>query len=78
MSLADELLADLEDAGDLEEDQLYQHDARIQEVEDLIPLGVDTKSKSIRAIAKLRDSEEVSRCPGYLFVFLAVLLTEKY
>lgn len=60
MSLADELLADLEDAGDLEEDQLYQHDARIQEVEDLIPLGVDTKSKSIRAIAKLRDSEELA------------------
>lgn len=59
MSLADELLADLEDAGDLEEDQLYQQDTHIQEVEDVIPLEVDTKGKSVREIAKLRDSEEL-------------------
>ncbi|KAH6943722.1 hypothetical protein HPB50_025874 [Hyalomma asiaticum] len=62
MSLADELLADLEDAGDLEEDQLYQQDTHIQEVEDVIPLEIDTKVKSVRAIAKLRDSEEVRMC----------------
>ncbi|KAL3225168.1 hypothetical protein MRX96_049329 [Rhipicephalus microplus] len=61
MSLADELLADLEDAGDLEEDQLYQQDTHIQEVEDVIPLEIDTKVKSVRAIAKLRDSEELAR-----------------
>ncbi|KAL1486811.1 hypothetical protein MTO96_046808, partial [Rhipicephalus appendiculatus] len=61
MSLADELLADLEDAGDLEEDQLYQQDTHIQEVEDVIPLEIDTKVKSVRAIAKLRDSEELGR-----------------
>ncbi|CAN8002910.1 unnamed protein product [Ixodes hexagonus] len=60
MSLAEELLADLEDAGDFEEDQLYQQDAHIQEVEDVMPLEVDTKSKSVRAIAKLRDSEELA------------------
>uniref|UniRef100_A0A2R5LN05 U4/U6 small nuclear ribonucleoprotein Prp31 n=1 Tax=Ornithodoros turicata TaxID=34597 RepID=A0A2R5LN05_9ACAR len=61
MSLADELLADLEDAGDLEEDQLYQQDSTIQEVEDVLPMEVDTKAKSIRAIAKLRDSEQLAR-----------------
>lgn len=60
MSLAEELLADLEDAGDFEEDQLYQQDAHIQEVEDVMPLELDTKYKSVRAIAKLRDSEELA------------------
>ncbi|GFS93217.1 hypothetical protein NPIL_52561 [Nephila pilipes] len=60
MSLADELLADLEDAGEVEDEHLYQLDAPVQEVED-IPMEVDNKFQTIRDIAKLRDSEQLQR-----------------
>ncbi|GIY59477.1 hypothetical protein CEXT_635111 [Caerostris extrusa] len=60
MSLADELLADLEDAGEVEDEHLYQLDAPVQEVED-VPMEVDNKLQTIRDIAKLRDSEQLHR-----------------
>lgn len=59
MSLADELLADLEDAGEAEEEQLLQED-EIEDVED-IAMEVDTSAKSVRSIAKLRDSEQLKQ-----------------
>lgn len=60
MSLADELLADLEDAGEVEDDHLLQIDAPVQEVED-VSMEVETGLKSVRNIAKLRDSEQLER-----------------
>ncbi|CAL1294852.1 unnamed protein product [Larinioides sclopetarius] len=60
MSLADELLADLEEAGEVEDEHLYQLDAPVQEVED-IPMEVENKFQTIRDIAKLRDSEQLQR-----------------
>ena len=59
MSLADELLADLEDAG---EEDTEAGDSNIpndvDDVED-ITMEVDNDEDSIRGIAKLRDSEKV-------------------
>ena len=59
MSLADELLADLEDAG---EEDTEAGDGNIpndvDDVED-ITMEVDNDEDSIRGIAKLRDSEKV-------------------
>ncbi|KAG8173324.1 hypothetical protein JTE90_010981, partial [Oedothorax gibbosus] len=60
MSLADELLADLEEAGETE-DALLQLDAPLQEVEDVPMETVEDAFRTIRAIAKLRDSEQLKR-----------------
>lgn len=59
MSLADELLADLEEVGEAEDEHLLLLDAPVQEVDD-IPMETDTKLQSVRAIAKLRDCEQVN------------------
>lgn len=59
MSLADELLADLEEAGEADDEHLLLLDAPVQEVAD-IPMEIDTKFQSVRAIAKLRDSDQVN------------------
>lgn len=59
MSLADELLADLEEAGDVEEDTLLTKDGAVDNVED-VSMEVDTKLDSVRKIAKLRDSEQLA------------------
>ena len=60
MSLADELLADLEEVG---EDDDQQHelgdeimDAAAEQLEDLAKMA----DKSVRAVAKLGESREVS------------------
>lgn len=60
MSLADELLADLEDAGDNEEEQFFHQDPNIQEVDD-IAMEQELQLQSVRTIAKLRDSEQLER-----------------
>ncbi|XP_067121619.1 U4/U6 small nuclear ribonucleoprotein Prp31 [Centruroides vittatus] len=60
MSLADELLADLEDAGDNDDEQFFHQDANIQEVDD-IAMEPEITLMSVRAIAKLRDSEELEK-----------------
>lgn len=60
MSLADELLADLEEAGEADDEHLLLLDAPVQEVEE-IPMEIDMKFQSVRAIAKLRDSEQLQR-----------------
>uniref|UniRef100_T1ISX8 U4/U6 small nuclear ribonucleoprotein Prp31 n=1 Tax=Strigamia maritima TaxID=126957 RepID=T1ISX8_STRMM len=61
MSLADELLADLEDAGEPDEPQYSgEYDEQGTHVED-VPMDVDVKVDSIQHIAKLRDSELFSR-----------------
>ena len=64
MSLADELLADLEDGGDDIADELQESDQTklediAEEVED-VSMQVDTdKLNSVHSIAKLRDSKQV-------------------
>ena len=61
MSLADELLADLEEVGGEEEDMVQQEgdeimDAAAEQLEDLAKMA----DKSVRAVAKLGESKEVS------------------
>lgn len=74
MSLADELLADLEEAGDEGEDGLYPEGEEGESDEDAIQgrtnggledipeeMEVDySKAESVAAIAKLRNSKQVS------------------
>lgn len=59
MSLADELLADLEDAGDVEDD-IYAERGHVGDVED-VSMETETKFESVRQIAKLRDSDQLTR-----------------
>ena len=61
MSLADELLAALEDGGqdeDMEQLGDVKAEEDITEIND-VTMQIDTKINSIHSIAKLRDSEEV-------------------
>ena len=58
MSLADELLADLEDVGEGEADVDEPDD--VPEVLTEVPMDADVLQKSVRNIAKLLDSIEVS------------------
>ncbi|KXJ24790.1 U4/U6 small nuclear ribonucleoprotein Prp31 [Exaiptasia diaphana] len=59
MSLADELLADLEEAGDEGVDIDYRdNDNDIEEAMETTDTG-DLSSKSVRYVAKLRDSDEL-------------------
>ncbi|XP_076345141.1 pre-mRNA processing factor 31 [Tachypleus tridentatus] len=60
MSLADELLADLEEAGEAEDDQMLHQDNTVQEVDD-VTTDIETHLQSVRSIAKLRDSEQLER-----------------
>ena len=59
MSLADELLADLEEVGE-DDDQQHEGDeimdAAVEQLEDLAKMA----DKSVRAVAKLGESREVS------------------
>lgn len=56
MSLADELLADLEEAGAAETEE----NDPVEEVQvDEVTMEVDTKQDSVHSIAKLRDSEQL-------------------
>jgi len=72
MSLADELLADLEDGGEDIADELQETDETklediAEEVED-VSMQVDSdKLNSIHSIAKLRDSKQV------LFLIFSIL-----
>lgn len=58
MSLADELLADLEEMA---EGGDHLEDAEMNDIEDVEEAGmvVESKVPSVRKIAKLRDSDEV-------------------
>jgi len=63
MSLADELLADLEDGGDDIADELQESETKLEdiaeEVED-VSMHVDSDNvNSVHSIAKLRDSKQV-------------------
>lgn len=73
MSLADELLADLEEAGDEGEDGLYPEgedsdgettEGRTEGLEDIPEeMEVDySKAESVTSIAKLRNSKQVRDC----------------
>ncbi|XP_066463869.1 U4/U6 small nuclear ribonucleoprotein Prp31 [Eleutherodactylus coqui] len=60
MSLADELLADLEEAAEEEEDNLIDEDdlETIEEVQE--EMQVDVNAESVKSIAKLWDSKQFS------------------
>uniref|UniRef100_A0A8C9ZIG5 U4/U6 small nuclear ribonucleoprotein Prp31 n=1 Tax=Sander lucioperca TaxID=283035 RepID=A0A8C9ZIG5_SANLU len=62
MSLADELLADLEEAGDEGEDGLYPEEEEGDRLEDIQEeMEVDySKAESVASIAKLRNSKQFS------------------
>lgn len=65
MSLADELLADLEDDNDIDDDlAMEEEEPDSEEVEKLLKptpnlMDVDVKVHSIRELCKLRDSEHL-------------------
>ena len=60
MSLADELLADLEDGPDEGQEEMEEGLDTIPEAEEEMPeVEVDT-SMSVKSVAKLRDSKQVS------------------
>lgn len=62
MSLADELLADLEEAGDAEDANFYEHDDKlVAEIDDVAMETAEPKLDSVRQIAKLRDSEQLMK-----------------
>ena len=60
MSLADELLADLEEIAEEGEEleAINEEDEDIEDVQD-IAMDIDTRVDSIKSIAKLRHSKEV-------------------
>ncbi|KAL4240096.1 U4/U6 small nuclear ribonucleoprotein Prp31 [Mactra antiquata] len=61
MSLADELLADFEDAGDdVEENDGESQMLELAEVEDVTMEAQSLSKNSVRNIAKLRDSDELA------------------
>ena len=61
MSLADELLADFEEDGDdMEEPESEAQMFELAEVEEVTMEQEQVNKNSVRNIAKLRDSEEVS------------------
>ena len=63
MSLADELLADLEEIAEEGEDEELNDDHKdgdgIEDIDDMA-MDVDNKGESVKNIAKLRHSKEVS------------------
>lgn len=61
MSLADELLADLEEAGDAEDVHFLEHDGKLADIEEVAMEQVEPKLDSVRQMAKLRDSEQLSK-----------------
>lgn len=69
MSLADELLADLEDGADEAQGEGEEDD--IDHVDDVAEASMETDQdqNSVHSIAKLRDSEEVSSS-SILFMIL--------
>lgn len=62
MSLAEELLADLEEPGQDEIEDVIRTD--IEDVSDVV-MQVDTNTDSVRSIAKLLDSKQVCACDFY-------------
>ena len=56
--LADALLADLEEGGEEEERDDAGDTEDVDEIKD-VTMDVDTDQKSVKSIAKLRDSEEL-------------------
>ena len=63
MSLADELLADFEEAGDnADEAEGDGQTMELAEVDDVSMETVSLSKNSVRNIAKLRDSEQVIYC----------------
>ena len=70
MSLADELLADLEDGA---EEDAQPDDGEtlgvIPEVEEVV-MEIDTKTQSLSNIAKLRDSDQVCECDLILIIMV--------
>ena len=61
MSLADELLADLEDVGEeaVEQVEDEEADADVADVIEDVAMEIDTLQQSVKNIAKLVHSEEV-------------------
>ena len=69
MSLADELLADLEEIAEEgfidDPDNDKDEDDVIQDV----TMEIDTRESSIKSIAKLRDSQKVKKQLSYLIMY---------
>ena len=57
MSLADELLADLEEGGDVEQAE-SDMEAEVDDIDD-VAITTEKPSNTVRTVAKLQDSKEV-------------------
>lgn len=84
MSLADELLADLEEAGDEGEDGLYPEgeerdsdgeethgrtEGRLEDIPEEMEVDY-SKAESVTSIAKLRNSKQVSSCMWQSVIYI--------
>lgn len=65
MSLADELLADLEEGGEDVDEVNSDMEAEVDEIDD-VALTTEKPSNSVRNVAKLQDSKEVHLTVVYL------------
>jgi len=76
MSLADELLADLDEIGDeADEENEAQNENEIMEAMEGLDSLAEEPNLSIRAVAKLADSEEVRKVPVTVVYTVALMVS---
>ena len=77
MSLADELLADLEEGGEDVDEVDNDMEAEVDEIDD-VALTTEKPSNSVRNVAKLQDSKEVHLTVVYLTLISSVIYFENF
>ena len=77
MSLADELLADLEEGGEDVDEVDSDMEAEVDEIDD-VALTTEKPSNSVRNVAKLQDSKEVHWTVVYLTLISSVIYFENF
>lgn len=77
MSLADELLADLEEGGEDVDEVDSDMEAEVDEIDD-VALTTEKPSNSVRNVAKPQDSKEVHLTVVYLTLISSVIYFENF
>lgn len=77
MSLADELLADLEEGGEDVDEVNSDMEAEVDEIDD-VALTTEKPSNSVRNVAKLQDSKEVHLTVVYVTLISSVIYFESF
>ena len=77
MSLADELLADLEEGGEDVDEVNSDMEAEVDEIND-VALTTEKPSNSVRNVAKLQDSKEVHLTVVYVTLIISVIYFESF